>query len=245
MKSLSLQDPVVVDTSIGPVSAELVTFYPDGSLRRVFPLNGKLSGYWTEQNEYQLAETLTIPSSVGTLELKPINIQFYESGELKSLTLWPQERVEISTVHGSWTIKSGISFYKDGTLETCEPEKPVSINTALGQIQAFDPDPAGISGASNSLSFAENGEVLYCSTVGQSVTAVDSLGIEYRFEPRVVRSYCNDNEFFVQPLKIEFHKDMTVFKNGFTTSGKLASSSFYSLEAFRTKKELAVPMTCS
>lgn len=156
VKSVPLQMPQLIETPIGPIWAELITFYPDGSLKRVFPLNGKLSGYWTEENEYELAEPLTIPSAVGVLRVKPINMQFYRTGELQSLTLWPQERAEISTVYGKWIVRTGISFHPDGSLASCEPESPVSVDTPIGELTAYDPDPNGICGETNSLSFYEN-----------------------------------------------------------------------------------------
>ena len=245
VKSVSLQEPKKIKTSIGNLTAELLTFYPDGSLKRIFPLNGKISGYWTEENEYKLAETITVPSSVGELKVKPINIQFYKTGKLQSLTLWPQEKAEISTAYGKWTIKTGISFHEDGSLASCEPESPVSVITPIGEIEAYDPDPNGISGGTNSLSFTENGEVLSCCTIDKTVKAIDSLGYEYRFEPALVRSYCSDDVYMVQPLKIEFQREHTVFKNGFITCGKVAKTGRFSTEAFRPGKETALPMACS
>jgi hypothetical protein len=244
VKSISLQNPLSIDTSIGKISAELITFYPGGELRRIFPLNGKLSGYWSEENEYKLAESIKVPTSVGNLQVKPINIQFYETGELKSMTLWPGERINIKTEQGSWSIKSGISFHKNGNLATCEPVTPVPVKTPIGMIEAFDPDPNGLCGEVNSLSFSETGEVLGCSSIQSVVNAVDSLGSQYKFQPRIVRSYCNDDEYIVQPLKIEFLQEHMVFKNGFTTCGKLSSSSTYQIEPFMTEKTVTSPMTC-
>jgi hypothetical protein len=105
IKSMSLQNATVVNTPIGELSVELVTFYESGAVRRVFPLNGKLSGYWTERNEYKLAQTLPIATPIGILDVKPIYIQFHETGELKSILLWPMERVSINTPVGNITIK--------------------------------------------------------------------------------------------------------------------------------------------
>ncbi|HCR12795.1 MAG TPA: hypothetical protein DIU49_05770, partial [Desulfovibrio sp.] len=51
VRSLPLETRTVLETPLGPLSAELVTFHESGGVARVFPLNGKLSGYWTEADE--------------------------------------------------------------------------------------------------------------------------------------------------------------------------------------------------
>ena len=56
LRHLPLETRTGIQTPAGPLLAELVTFHRDGSLSRVFPLNGKLSGYWTQEDEGRLAE---------------------------------------------------------------------------------------------------------------------------------------------------------------------------------------------
>jgi len=58
LKSLPLQSQTILDTPAGPMPAELVTFYPSGAIKRIFPLDGKLSGFWSWQNEYKLADMI-------------------------------------------------------------------------------------------------------------------------------------------------------------------------------------------
>ena len=41
-------------------TAEQVSFYESGALKRIFPLNGTLSGYWTQEDEAKLATPLTL-----------------------------------------------------------------------------------------------------------------------------------------------------------------------------------------
>ena len=60
------------------MDAELVTFHADGSLRRVFPLNGKLSGYWTEADEGALAKAMELSTPLG----EAMNPQGGESEQL-------------------------------------------------------------------------------------------------------------------------------------------------------------------
>ena len=48
LRSISLDQQVDVRTPIGLFPAELVTFYEDGRLDSVFPLNGQLGFGWSE-----------------------------------------------------------------------------------------------------------------------------------------------------------------------------------------------------
>lgn len=244
IKSISLQKPVHIKTSIGSFSVELVTFYPDGSLCRAFPLNGKLSGFWSEASEYKLAETIEINSSVGILSFKAINIHFYETGELCSATLWPQERVEINTIYGTWRFKNGISFHKNGNIASCEPVSSVSIETPLGKMDAFDPDPNGICGHKNSLNFTEDGKISALSSINSIVNVQDKEGYRFNFEPKVMRSYCNDDEYIVEPLKIEFENDRVIFKNGFKTTGMIHMDSSFNVDIFQPDVSLTNAMSC-
>lgn len=238
VKSMSLHDSVVVDTSVGKVSVELITFYESGSVRRVFPLNGKLSGYWTESNEYKLAETLSIPTGVGNIHVKPIYLQFYETGELHSIAFWPWEKVTIPTPIGRITIKKGVSFFKNGALASCEPDTPVSVETPLGTVEAHDPDPDGMNGETNSLSFTEQGRIAGLSTIKTVVTSVDNDAGQ-SFSPAVERSMCSDTEFTVRPLKIAFNGDVYTFRIGRRRPKEVSSSAVFSLAPFYTGKNLA------
>lgn len=239
VKSMGLQDGTVVDTTVGPISAELLTFYESGALRRLFPLNGKLSGFWTETNEYKLAQTLAVPTGIGTLHVKPIYLQFYETGELKSIAFWPAERVTIDTPVGRMKVKKGISFYKSGALASCEPDRPVMVETPLGNVEAHDPDPDGMNGESNSLSFTEQGALSGLSTIKTVVNSLDHNEQECSFSPAVERSMCSDTEFTIRPLKIAFHHDVYTFMNGRESRQTISSSALFSLAPFHTDKILA------
>lgn len=237
VKSMGLQNATVVDTSVGPISAELVTFYESGAVRRLFPLNGKLSGYWTEKNEYGLAQTLSIPTSIGTVAVKPIYVQFHETGELKSISLWPLERVKIKTPVGNIKVKKGFSFYKNGALASCEPHAPVLVETPLGTVEAHDPDPDGLT-ESNSLTFTEESKLAGLSTI-RTVVNSEEDGRGFSFSPMVERSMCSDTAFVVRPLKIAFHEDIITFRNGMRPRKSVSSSAQFSLASFVTDKSLA------
>ena len=59
------------------VDNNLITFYENGNIRRIFPLYGQINGYWTEENEYELAEEITLPVLGTELVCKPLCIHFY------------------------------------------------------------------------------------------------------------------------------------------------------------------------
>ena len=49
IKSASLDRMMPLQTPIGVFKTEFVTFYEDGSVNRLFPLNGHIDGYWSEK----------------------------------------------------------------------------------------------------------------------------------------------------------------------------------------------------
>lgn len=230
IKSLPLQRAQTVRTSIGNIEAELITFYPDGSVNRLFPLNGKISGYWSENQEYELAETLTIPTCWGIIAAKPINIQFYKTGLLKSLTLWPKERVTIDTPEGEMLIRKGMSFYKDGSLQSCEPAEPVEVRTPIGLISAFDPEPNGLDGSRNSLCFTETGEIKSLATVKNEISVLDDWGLSFTFAPDLTSSLCDEEDYRIAPLRISFEEDSVHFLKGKRTAGKIHWTSRFTVK---------------
>lgn len=61
LRSIYLEEQTEVETSLGKIKAELITFYENGNIKRIFPLYGQINGYWTEENEFELAKEMTIP----------------------------------------------------------------------------------------------------------------------------------------------------------------------------------------
>ena len=245
IRSISLQDATIIKTSIGDISAELVTFYKDGSLCRLFPLNGKLSGYWTEENEVKLAETLSISTPVGDIRAKVIYVHFYETGELKSVTLWSDEEVSLSTPLGIILVRKGISFHKCGALASCEPRKSTKLVTPIGNIEAFDPDPNGMSGEKNSIAFSENGTLTAITTAGSSIKVLEINGSIATYQPSVVTSLCSDNEFSIEALHIVFREKEVGFKNGFKSEVKVPFPGDFSVESFVSPKPLVSIAICT
>ncbi len=240
LKSLPLEDRIEIPTSIGDIKSELLIFYKSGALWRTFPLNGQVNGFWTEENEFGLAETLEIPTSVGTLKVKPIYLQFYETGELESILFWPTEKARINTSLGEILIHKGICFHKNGAVKGFEPTEEISIESPIGTINAFDPDPIGMTAESHSLNFNEDGSIQSVITSSNEIIAQEE-GVESKiFSPKLVSSYCNENAFFISPLKIVFEADSISFSVPNEPSNTLPKSFQYKVSEFIPDK----PISC-
>ncbi len=213
LKSLPLEDRTDIETSVGTIKSELLIFYKDGSLWRAFPLNGQVTGFWTEENEFELAELLDIPTSLGLITVKPIYLQFYETGELESILFWPSERVTINSPVGKVLIHKGICFHKNGTVKGFEPVEEISIKTPIGRLNVYDPDPNGIHAESHSINFHEDGSIHSLITATNHITALKDGAEVQSFSPKMVASYCHEGAFFVSPLKVVFEADTISFIN--------------------------------
>jgi antitoxin component YwqK of YwqJK toxin-antitoxin module len=213
LKKLSLQSQTLVKTPIGDMPAELVTFYESSALKRLFPLNGKLGGYWSEKNEYDLAQQYNFKFSFGDINNKVICVHFYESGAVKSLTFWPRENVRVKTPIGEIDIRIGISFYEDGKIKSVEPKKSVDVPTQIGIMSAFDIDAIGITGDQNSLLFSHSGKVERLKTASNMVTVKSADAVEHLYEPFLVRSHFSDENKAVLPLDVWFLDYTVCFGN--------------------------------
>ncbi|SHH93592.1 hypothetical protein [Clostridium grantii] len=213
IKSIALQNQISIKTLSGVFKAEYLTFYEDGSLKKIFPLNGKLSGYWTEENEYSLAENMDIQLSIGKYTFKLININFYPSNAVKSITLWPKESVLIETPLGKINTRIGVSFYENGKIASIEPSDPVTVETKIGKLKAYDSIALGIHGENNSLKFSENRQVLALTTISNRIEIEDKYGNNKSYEPSYRQSMCSDNEKEIVPLKIEFTNYSVIFNS--------------------------------
>ncbi|HWR00784.1 MAG TPA: hypothetical protein VN371_02890 [Chlorobaculum sp.] len=212
IKSVALQSQTLIRTPAGSIPAELVTFHESGSIKRVFPLDGKLTGFWTAKNEFELAEAITIESPLGSLCARFIALQFYESGALKSVTLWPGEFLTLSTPAGQIRIRTGIAFYENGRIRSIEPAGIVRVETPVGTMTAYDNDPQGIHGDLNSLQFSPEGAVMALKTTADEFLVVDQLGNEHRFAPRLKDNPCGADRKVVVPMKVQFGNGRIIFE---------------------------------
>lgn len=170
LKAVSLQERAVIETPVGPMAAERVTFHPGGQLRRVFPLDGKISAYWSVENETALAGPQRMATPIGVVGARIISVHFFPSGALRSVTLWPGERVTITTPQGPASVSVGFSFHESGALRSFEPDAPFEAKTPVGTVLAFDTDPEGGMAADlNSLQFDEAGNVTALTTATDKV----------------------------------------------------------------------------
>jgi len=204
LRALPLERPTRIATPAGPIDVELVTFHPDGSLCRAFPLNGKLSGYWTQEDEGRLARPVELATPMGPVNAKLIGVCFAPGGELLSITLWPGETLDVPTAVGVIRARVGVSFRADGSLRSLEPAKPHSVPTLAGPVQAYDLDAVGISGDLNSLGFAPDGSVARVSTSLTQVLARGPQEREQIFTPLTRESLCGDSEREPVPMRLEF-----------------------------------------
>ncbi len=206
VKSLPLEERTPVYTPAGIIEAEMVTFHESGKLKRVFPLNGKLSGYWSQEDEGKLADPLTFDSPAGPLTAKVISLCFYEDGTLRSMTLWPDETLSVQTPAGVIKTRIGASFSRDGHLRSLEPAEPTPLDTPVGRITAYDSDAVGINGDSNSLVFDDQGQVAAVSTTLSMITARHYSGKEFVFVPECRESLCSESDREMVPMRILFDK---------------------------------------
>ncbi|MDR0320926.1 MAG: hypothetical protein LBI28_05435 [Treponema sp.] len=160
IKAIALNEVQEIQTPIGEFPAELVTFFETGELNRFFPLDGKISGMWSEQEEKALTIPLSFDLPFCSFTAIISGIAFYKSGNIRSITLFPGETVRIATKYGEISTRNGFSLYESGKLESLEPATPTFIKTSTGVLNAFDPDAVGINADVNSLVFDEAGEVI-------------------------------------------------------------------------------------
>lgn len=211
LKNLPLQEQAKVKTAIGVIPAELITWYDNGEIKRIFPLNGSLTGFWTEEDEYDMAPNLDFNFSCGSFRQKIISVQFYKTKEPKSLTIWPKDTVVIQTPLGPAEARTGMSFYAGGELKAFEPKRPIEVDTPIGRINAYDNTVIGIHGDSLSLQFNEFGRIKGLSTTLNSITVIDPAGNEHYYGPRLHTSLFNLNGKVLVPLKISFDVNLVSF----------------------------------
>ncbi len=214
VRALPLETRTVVETPAGALPAELVTFHDNGAVARVFPLNGKLTGYWTEADEARLAEPLRLTTPLGELSAKCVAVAFGPEGGLRSLTLWPGEEIVVKTPVGNAPVRLGLSFHPGGALRSVEPARPLETPTPVGSVWAFDPDAVGINGDKNSLAFTPAGVVRRVATARTSLAARLSDGSRLELAPAVRESICGDGDHEITPLVLEFSDKAVIARHG-------------------------------
>lgn len=215
LKSVYLQDQTEIKTPLGMIPIEFATFYENGSIKRVFPLNGKITAYWTEEDEYNLSKEIEFNLPIGSFKKKVVAIHLYESGDIKSITFWRKDRVSIHSPLGDVTTRIGVSLYPDGKLMSFEPDKSLAADTCIGSIKAYNTEVIGLHGDSNSLEFSHEGKVKSLVTSTDRIEAVNkNSGEKQVYRPMLRKSIVNENVMEVVPLNIEFEGNKVKFSNG-------------------------------
>ncbi|MDR1927911.1 MAG: hypothetical protein LBQ33_04660 [Oscillospiraceae bacterium] len=169
VKAVSLDRQQEINTPIGTLPAELVTFYESGALSRLFPLDGKISGFWSEEDERRLHIPLAFDLGFTRFTARISAIGFFQNGDIRSITLFPGETIEVLTAYGTIVVRNGFSLYETGELASVEPDVPTPVKTPIGALTAFDPNAIGINADSNSLEFYPDGTVKKLTVSGNTI----------------------------------------------------------------------------
>lgn len=208
IKRIALEKQTQILSPIGEFPAELVTFYKDGAVCRVFPLNGKISGFWSEEDEEKLAVPLHFSFPFADFSAKIISVHFYASGNIHSITLFPSERITLQTHLGNIKIRGGFSLYEDGSLQSMEPAEPTPIATPIGVLHAFDSSAAVVSADRNSLYLAPDGSVARLSTATDKIIIQLPDGKLESVAPLTKTNPLDDTTTITLPIQIEFRPEL-------------------------------------
>lgn len=213
IKSIALNDSTSIKTKIGVFEVEKITFYEEGQINRLFLLDGKLSGYWSEDDEYNLAKVYKFDFEFAAFESKVISLHFYKTGELKSLTLWPKDKVKLDIGNYNIVGRIGLSMYESGKIKSCEPFRPTTIDTPIGNIDAYDINAIGVHGDTNSLNFYEDGNIKSLITSTNTITIHTAEGDSIFHSPKKIRIYANSEVLDTITLSIEFKGNKVIIDN--------------------------------
>lgn len=233
IKSLDLEKKTKVSVAAGVFYVEKVVFYESGELRRLFPLNGRINGYWSEDDEYSLAEEYSFNFKFSEFKAKVISIQLFKNENIKSITLWPKEKIKIKHNDKVINVRTGFSAYEDGSLKTCEPDNPVKIYTPIGEIEAYDKNSIGIHGENNSLKFNKDGSVSALTTSSNIIKIINRKGQAMIYSPKEIFLYANSEVKDLITVTLQF-TDNEVIING-SYKYKIKENSFI-IEQFGEKK---------
>lgn len=213
IKAVALDERQELETPIGELPAELVTFYETGEIKRVFPLDGKLSGFWSEEDEKALNIPLNFDLGFSRFCANIGGICFYKNGAIRSITLFPGETISVETLYGQIFVRTGVSLFEDGALQSCEPALPTMIVSPIGKITVFDHNAVGVTADSNSLNFNERGKV------ASLISGYNKIGVQTAdeallwYSPKIIPPPCEDEDETVSGLKISFTSDGVSFNN--------------------------------
>ena len=247
IKAVSLDEQQEIQTPIGEFPAELVTFFETGELKRFFPLDGKISGLWSEEEEKKLAIPFAFDLSFTKFSAVITSVGFYKSGDIRSITLFPGEAITAKTEYGEIPVHCGFSLYESGELESLEPLNSTQIQTPIGVIACYDPNAIGVNADSNSLVFDKQGRVASLVTANNRITVQTDEGRFLMFAPREVVNLLNNETMMTEGLAISFD-----YAKGTVTFGGDGEKSTFSIEgngftvtAYNTSVYMCSPEDCA
>lgn len=210
LKSIYLQEQITIPAPLGPAKAEFITFYEEGSIHRIFPRYGQISGFWSEEEELEMLEPCTEILNGIQFKHKISCFCFYPSGKLKSITLGKGEIINITTPIGTMSARVGISFHENGVIASVEPNKPEVVKTPIGPMVAYDNAPIGIHGDINSVKFTQEGQIFSIKTIMSGIELSKlkqhnkSESNRIRVLPEHQRSQIDIEKFEMVPIEIKF-----------------------------------------
>lgn len=206
VRAVSLEAQQEIQTPIGEFPAELVTFYDTGELKRAFPLDGKISGFWSEEDERGLNLPFHFEFDFSSFTAMLVGICFYKSGDIKSITLFPGELVDITTPnHGVIRVRNGFSLFESGLIHTIEPAAPTPVKTPIGTIIAYDTSANGINADFNSIRFDALGRLIGIVTSSNRIAVKRHDGTMCFFAPGEMPDPEDEDAKMLIPLKIDFN----------------------------------------
>jgi len=247
IKKVALEDVQEVQTPLGEMPAELISFFESGEVNRVFPLDGKISGMWSEQEERALAIPLSFALPFTAFTAIIGGIAFYQSGDIRSITLFPGETVAIATNYGEIKARNGFSLYESGKLESLEPSVPALIPTPIGAISAFDPNAIGVNADINSLVFDEDGRVITLTTALNCVAVQTTDGRSLRFAPREAVNPLDNESMMTVGLIIAFDysADTVTFIDGAQKTALSVTENTFTIADHHASSLTCGPMDCA
>lgn len=237
-KSIYLESFQRITTPIGRIQAEFITFYPSGEIHRVFPVFGKISGYWSEAEEGELLPVTTVNIGGNRITAKIGVFCFYPTGALKSITLWPGEDADVVTKSGTFKARYGISFYSNEMVASLEPEKGCVVSHPTGVYIPYNSEANGISGDKNSLEFYEDGRIKALTSTITKLQITDEEGKQKTVGAEFRRSLMDIEQLVLVPVRYEFQEEGILYQD---SDGKKQFFSYqkYTITSIQSKENAA------
>lgn len=205
IRTVYLEQQQEIQTPIGEFPAECVTFYDTGELKRFFPQYGKISGFWSEEDERELAIPFHFQLDCTEFTARLSCVSFYKDGSIRSITLFPGESIRLQTpCAGIVQARNGFSLFQSGALRSWEPAVPTPLPTPVGRVTAYDTTAVGVQGDSGSVLLHEEGAVHALATSSDRLVVTGPDNASAFFAPEEVPSPLADDATMLVPLRLAF-----------------------------------------